>query len=564
MTSQNGTAATGAHARETFIRLFFALYRHQRSGTLEVSFGRKHRTLYLVGGEPVAYTSDLPEDELSRTLVNANLVPAKQMKWVKDKLSEGERLEDALAMSGSISSDQLSSHKRSRLKISIGSPLLWGSGEWTFTPAQGLRADRIDPKLRPPSDCLAAIWHAVVQHVSMDAVFPHVTDPGAGAIELDPICPALFPAFEVDTALKGVPEILVNASSVDDVFRMVPDSSGNLVKLLWFLEAAGMAKRAERAQDTDIEDAIEDAFSAVTSAPQTKGKGKGRSTGKTTGKKDPASKKTAQAAGKSQKKGGAAHRQATSPKRRTHDAPTDDQLRAAHRKRMGRDYYAFLGLPPTAAAAGIDRKCKALARRWRAAQNERTLAPDVQEKVEALLAGVQLVWRILTEPSKRAEYDKRLSQGRAPRVGDLRAGSARAAPQAAATPDLEIDDDNLSPLHEEARALMDKGDFSSALSLLKKGRLEDPSSPAIMADLGYATWKIKGTKNGDAEEFLRLALTFDPQNTRALETLARISVAANDLDLARKLLKQLTRFADDPSWAKKALANLDKPGRKGR
>ena len=563
MTAADGSRAqaTGTHAREAFVRLFFALYRHQRTGTLEVSFGRKHRVLYLVGGEPVAYTSDLPEDELSRTLVNANIVPIKQMKWVKDKLSEGEHLEDALLMSGSIAAEQLSAHKRNRLRVSIGSPLLWGSGEWSFTPAPSLRAERIDPKLRPASDCLAAIWHAVVQHVSMDTVFPKVTDPAAGTIELDPICPALFPAFEVDVALSGVPKILMDGASVDDVFRMVPDSSGNLVKLLWFLEAAGMVRRTERPEDTDLEARIETAFaSSVSEKSRAAAKGKKEAKGKTVADAEAQPTTSAQKADRAR-----GQRQATTPKRRTYEVPSDDQIRAGHRKRMGRDYYAFLGLPPTSGSAGIDRKCKGLARRWRAAQSERTLSPDVQEKVEALLAGVQLVWRVLTDPGKRAEYDKRLSQGRAPRVGDLRATSGAAPGPGGGAPQVEINsgEDDLAPMHKKAHALISQDRFGDALVLLKKARLNNPSSANIMADLGYVTWKLKGTKNGDAEEFLRLALTFDPENARGLETLARISVDSDDLELAQKLLKQLIRVADDPTWARNTLAKLDK-GRKAR
>jgi curved DNA-binding protein CbpA len=536
-----GIQATGPHDRETFVRLFFTLYRHQRSGSLQVSFGRKHRTLYLVGGEPVAFASDLPEDALSRTLVNSNLVPAKQMKWVKDKLSEGERLEDALLMSGSIDAEVLSGHKKNRLKVSIGSPLLWGSGEWSFSPAPALQADRIDPKLRPPSECLAAIWNAVVHHVSMDAVFPQVTDPTAGKIELDPICPAIFPAFQVDSALVNVPEILTSGASVDDVFRMVPDSSGNLVKLLWFLEAAGLATRANRTAESDLEVRIDEAIKTMAAKPK-KASAKG--------KQDTAK----QATGKDRK-------QVPSARRRTQDAPTDDQLRAAHRKRMGRDYYAFLGLPPTAAAAGIDRKCKGLARRWRAAQSERVLPSDVQEKVEALLAGVQLVWRILTEPSKRAEYDKRLGQGRAPRVGDLRAATSTLSAGGAAPAQEQTEASERESDHIKARERMTQGDFAGALPFLKKARLDDPSSPDIMADLGHVTWKLKGIKNGDAEEFLRLALTFDAKHPLALETLARISVESDDLELAKKLLQQLVKVAPDPTWARRALGNLGKGNR---
>jgi cytochrome c-type biogenesis protein CcmH/NrfG len=108
---------------------------------------------------------------------------------------------------------------------------------------------------------------------------------------------------------------------------------------------------------------------------------------------------------------------------------------------------------------------------------------------------------------------------------------------------------------------MTQGDFAGALPFLKKARLDNPSSPDIMAELGHVTWKLKGIKNGDAEEFLRLALTFDAKHPLALETLARISVESDDLELAKKLLQQLVKVAPDPTWARRALGNLGKGNR---
>ena len=100
MASRAETAASGAHGREEFIRVFFVLYRSQYSGILDVQFGKKTRKLYFLGGSPVAYRSDLPEDDLGRTLANANLIPEKQINYFREKLSEGEALEHAIVMSG--------------------------------------------------------------------------------------------------------------------------------------------------------------------------------------------------------------------------------------------------------------------------------------------------------------------------------------------------------------------------------------------------------------------------------------------------------------------------------
>jgi curved DNA-binding protein CbpA len=235
---------------------------------------------------------------------------------------------------------------------------------------------------------------------------------------------------------------------------------------------------------------------------------------------------------------------------------TDDQLRAAHRKRIGLDFYAFIGVPPRAPKQAIDRKCKGLARRWRIPGKQRALPEDVSTKVDELLAGVQLVWRTLTDDAHRKEYDKRMGQGRAPKVGDLRVASA-ASVQSGGTMDNDKNA-GLSEQHSKARQQMDKGDFKSALSLLKQARVDDPSSPDIMADLGWATWNLQGAKNGDAEEFLRLALTFDSSHLGGLEYLAKVLVEQNDIDTAKVLIQRLVKLNPKSQWAKKALANLDK------
>jgi tetratricopeptide (TPR) repeat protein len=549
-----GALANGSHDRMNFVRVFFALYKHQRSGRLEVRFGRKSRQLLLLGGEPVAYISDLPEDDLSRTLVNSGLVPGKQMTWIKDKLSEGESLEEALLMSGAINAQQLAEHKRNRMKVGIGAPLQWGSGEWSFVPRPMLKVDRIDPKLRPTVDSLSAIWNAVQHHVSMDAVFPHVSDPKAGEVSLDPICPALFSGFQVDEPLNSLTDVIGSGIAVDDIFRKVPDSSGNLVKLLWFLEAAGLIHRAGRAPETEIEDDIAAAYKT----PQGQA-------GKTAAKARPKPSAARAAASKpargrpDTKAKGAKPPPAETPERKRAGVLTDDQLEIDYLKRIGRDFYAFLGLPSGTPAQAIDKKCKGLARRWRAAKADRSLPPAIASKVDALLAGVQLVWRTLTDKGHRKEYDRRLSQGRAPTVEDAQVKKGGNRRQSEPAPEAAPEQDDVSLAH----AHMKDGHFDQALSLLKKARLDDPSSPDVMAALGWTTWKLRGDKGGDAEEFLKLALTFDPRHANGLEWLSRIKVEQGELDAAKKLLQQLVRVAEDPSWARTALRNLTS-GRGGR
>ena len=547
--------ASGGHGREAFVRVFFALYKNQHTGVLDIHFGKKSRKLYFLGGNPVAYRSDLPEEDIGRTLANANMIPEKQVDYLREKLSDGENLEHAIVMSGALSASQIAKHKHARLQTGIGSPLLWGSGEWTFEAFSGTRVGAIDPDLRPEVDALAALWVAVQQHVSMDAVFPTVTDPAAGMIAMDPLGTALFPSISVVEEFTALPDAIGDGCSVEDIFRQIPDASGNLVKLLWFLETVGLVHREKRQLDTLIDEQLRRATEAEppAAAPRRQAPSKKAGQPPREPKASPkaAPQKTPQAPPQAAAEAGDEDR----PKKKRPPL-TDDQIRAAHRRRMGRDFYAFIGLPADAPKHSVDRKCKGLARRWRLPGKQRELPADVAEMVEELLAGVQLVWRTLTDDQHRAEYDKRQSQGRAPKVGDLRGASAAPKSSSGSAKSAPDQGPSLAPAHEKARRLMAKGQHKEALTALKELRVDNPSDPDIMADLGWATWKIQGSKNGDAEEFLRLALTFDDRHLLGLEYLAKVLVDKGDTDTARVLVQRLSKLNPDSVWAKKALRNL--------
>ena len=139
---------------------------------------------------------------------------------------------------------------------------------------------------------------------------------------------------------------------------------------------------------------------------------------------------------------------------------------------MGRDFYAFIGLPSAAPKHSVDRKCKGLARRWRLPGKQRELPDDVAKMVEELLAGVQLVWRNLTDDHHREEYDKRNAQGRAPKVGDLRGGSAAPTPISSG-PAEPPPGRRLAPAHDKARKLKYQGKHKEALSALKELRVDN-------------------------------------------------------------------------------------------
>jgi hypothetical protein len=108
----------------------------------------------------------------------------------------------------------------------------------------------------------------------------------------------------------------------------------------------------------------------------------------------------------------------------------------------------------------------------------------------------------------------------------------------------------------EVQTLIEDGDFETAFVHLQKLRDADPSSPDILAALGWAAWRSEahGTNAYDGpEDFLLLALTFDPEHPKSLEYFARIAIETGDIESARNRLLQVLQADPDAGWAREAL-----------
>ena len=497
--TSDANTVSGRHTPETFVQLVLVLFRDRQTGVLTTqSEGKSCRTHFL-GGRPLSThfeTDSKPSPPPSTGLADQAVTP-----------------------------------------------LSWPRGEWRFEAKPSLDAATIDPQLIPDLDLMAGLWAAVQRHIPADTVFAHITAAEGGLIAPDPICKVLLPSFGLDPAFVGLVDVMGSACSIEDIFRAIPDVTGDLVKLLWLLETTGLTHRQGRPHDTFLEEAVRSASTYVAPPSSAQGQQSLEPSVPT-----PSRRSSSPSVSRGVTSGD------ESPKRRR-PPMTDEQIQATHRRRMGRDFYAFLGLSSDATSEEIDRKCKGLARRWRLPGKQRQLPPEQAAQIDELLAGVQLVWRTLTEAEHRAEYDQRHAQGRAPLVGDLRTAAVAPSP-GAATPAEQAKEPEENPALREARGLMRRGQYREALTALKALRVDHPSDPDIMADLGWSTWNLQGAKNGDAEEFLRLALTFDDRHPGGHEYLAKILMAKGDEATARVLVQRLRRIRPENTWAKQALKKL--------
>ena len=216
-----------------------------------------------------------------------------------------------------------------------------------------------------------------------------------------------------------------------------------------------------------------------------------------------------------------------------------------HAKRMGKDFYRFLGLKESANYPDIDRVCQKLIKTYSRIKKSKRLSGDEEKKLEDLLHGVQLVYKQLLDPLTREEYNTRKRSGRAPVVESpriIQEVSKPASPQKSQKPEYE--------------SLINSGNFQGAYNILRKLLQEDSSDIDVLCDLGWVSWNLKKDLK-DAEENILLALTFEKRHIRSYRYLSEIYVQAKEFEKAKRYLGVLVKLAPRDAKAKQMLASLD-------
>jgi len=596
----NGTdrgVKTGEHSRASCLALLFGLLEAARSGTLEITSGHHWRRVFLVGGRPVWYESSLETETLAHTLVASGLVGQGQMKWLSSKLSPGEDLCDALVVSGTVQPDALDAHVVAQVERGYTSAFSWEAGSWTFVPCDGLEPNSLDPALLLDIQPLEALWAGVQQQVEMDQVLPTVTDADAGAVCPGKGLPAQFETLGVDETFASLPDSIGESATVDELFRKIPDRSGNLVKLLWFLETIGLVLRPEREGTGPLEDVLAwvhqrveeeplEEEESVDLLPPDAVRDVDESSGDN-GEPAPVAESTSEDSPSGASSIWSAAESSLLPGHPAGDAATTDEvpnrwsrsrkkskksdsdrspeeitelLVTAHRHRMGKDYYAFLGVDSSASLKEIRRAYKRLARHWKAAAAVDGLEPEAVQVARELSTSARRVWQTMSDETLRQAYNRRLAQGSAPLVQPRIRPKAPPPPEAV-EPAHEKSEVPWEAAYRDARACMSDGEFGRAVKLLERARRDNPSSPEILAALGWSTWNVKGfNAEGQeaAEEYLRLSLAFDARHVKALEYLARIAMRGDDKENARTRLATLLKVVPEHAWGQRAMGKMSK------
>ena len=580
-----------------WIRILVLLRLRALSGRLIVQRSDGSRTLAIIGGQVVHMRSSLPRESMERTLVGSGAVTKDQIKWLRERMSDGDDLGQSLMMLGALNAEKMREHENFRICMGVIAGVRESGASWRFEASPHLSAQSVHPDLFSTFEPLSVLLDSSRQRVDINQVLMSLSQDGRGQLLPGPDFDECFRLLDVPAELQSLASTLRESQTFEELFRRMKVPVAPLAQLLWLLDSAGVLKRAGGSEKSacPIEQALLKAWNApaielplqslvapTTSRTATKSKsparkratggGRAGSTGmrsstvSSTSGSERASSRAAAASG-----GSSGSRLRKAPRTRTNRTRDRTRSRASrpavlrmvegdHEHRMGRGPFVFLGVPEDADDETVARAASTLAKRWRQAEQDDSLPDEARTKAGELYAGVSIAKKLISDAEKRESYLIRRDTTGALFItasglkeGPVPTSRAKAAKEAHARSSR-----NENGLLERAHICMAKSDFRTAVALLKQAREQDPSSPRVFAALGWATWSEGGANAAeDAEDYLRLALTFDARSIEALTYLVKVYITQSRLDNARPLLRMLVRLDPDSSWAKRTLAELD-------
>lgn len=218
-----------------------------------------------------------------------------------------------------------------------------------------------------------------------------------------------------------------------------------------------------------------------------------------------------------------------------------------HKKRMGRDFYRFLGLREHVNYSEIDKAGKKLLKTFKRIKKAKRVSGDDEVKLDELIAGTSMVLTHLLDPGSREEYNKRKKMGRAPIV------ELPTIQTAVPTPSSPTKEEQ--PKEHPYVQLLKEKRFKDAYPHLKNLREQNSSDPDILCDLGWTLWNLKKNKK-EAEEYIRLAITFNNRHISSYQYLSEIYIETKEYDMAKKFLTVLVKLQPKNQKAKADLAKV--------
>jgi hypothetical protein len=317
-----------------------------------------------------------------------------------------------------LNADQLSQHQSYELSQAIQLPLRWRSVKWSFHPHE-IDSRSIDPNLLMSLPVLPVLWKGVLKHVAVrKSAFEH------HSILANDTFGRWFHAFGFPEENRLLPTWISknkNLSEIEKKFGIFKE----LPSIIWVLTACELLT-----------------FQVATPSKKQSDK-----------------------------------RLTSSPVQAiTHP----HMVVSEYKKRMGRDFYSFLGLSEDVTVEKISIEVRKLIRRWHTAANSSQPEQENIQKLSELCMCLYTIWWTLIIPNSKLDYDNALSTGQAPSAAYKLSGFAISK----------------TSVMDEIHEALKKERFQSVVGLIEPLLYGHLLKPELLMVLGFSYWKMGAVVKG--------------------------------------------------------------------
>jgi len=365
---------TGQFDRLVLLNLFIEIFQSHQAGRLTLRRDASERVVCFLNGYPVWGQSDDPSEGLGAVIERNGELPGSQIARLNARATaEGRTLRDVLLEEAVLSERRLFLAERRRVRQVVLGCFGGAKGTYTFEPGDDF-VDRVGVFEVNPVKCLAEV---VQKFMDINDLAPAVHEASDRALVRGRRYRQLYPYLGVPPELKSLGADLKRGANVGQLFRAYATHSDTLIRLLWLMLRLNVAEPRSSGLPADQ------------LAPNDEPDASHYGTGPIPVRSPPTLSEPVM-------------RAATMDK--TSRAILSDYLSL-----METDFYGVLGLSRGATRGQINAAYEERMLRYSLTRLPASASSDVRAKAKELLVRLLDAFETLSDPARRAAYDKGLT-----------------------------------------------------------------------------------------------------------------------------------------------------------
>lgn len=489
-------------------------WRVRRSGRLRVASGKRERLITLIDGSPVAVEARGEPEGLARLLETTGQIDAADRRRIETLAGErGCTQASAVLALKRLAPADLYRAIRTLARDQIAETFGWPSGAYQWQPL-----DAVPAASAKPFDVLGLIQTQLGKHWGPQRLFDALMAIADHRCEIAPRLRRV--ALQLAEAGPHAQRVVQRLDGTAPLGRLLGEAAGDplAAATLWTLWHAGVLRLGDGRTQHHALEAVEFEVEVAESTTQANASdhadaseragavrpGEAAASGAKTGRGEAPAR--APTSGRDEARG------------RTPDAEAEalrEEIESLFDALARFDHYGVLGLDPGASAGEIKKAYFKAAKRFHPDSLARKGLAGLEDKAARVFGRVSEAFEILSDPDKKAAYDRGAS-------GEPEIDTARLA--------------QAETSYRKGEVLLKMGNFQGALEYLQPAVDLWPDEPAYQSAFGWALYKQPTPDVERARHHLEIALGQAPRDAVTMFRLGMVLRALGDDETANALL----------------------------